>query len=140
LSLIVATYSTARWGRTYQFELEAQIHRVKPIARVEVIPDKCVKASHFVPWFLLDILSEADPDPVVYIHHEIQLTADLIRAVLESGGADMAMAYRDKQPTAEVIYLANIDITRDLLDAWVEQNDRNPGRDGEVNLREVVRR
>ncbi len=136
----MSPFSTSHWAAPLQFELEAKIHHIPAIARVEEVPDKCVKESHFVPWFLLDILSEADPSPVVYVSHRLELTCDLIQAIMEGRRNDMMMAYRDNHPTVEVIYLANADITRDLLDAWVDQNDRNPGRDAEVNLREIVRR
>lgn len=138
--IVMATYTNGDWAPPCIFELEAKMLRVRAIARVEEIPQRCVKPSHFVPWFMLDVLSEVDSASVMFVNPDIELTADLVKAGLESREFDMGVAYCEKQPTSEVIYLSNQDIIRDILDAWIDQNDRHPGRHGDVNLRETLRR
>lgn len=138
--LVVATYSVDDWGPPMIFELEARWQRVRCIARTEEIPGECVRPSHYLPWFLLDALSEAHPERVLFVQEGFELTPELIKAALEAYGSDIALTYKDRQPTSEAICLTNADITRELLDGWIKLNDRKMNREADVNLREIIRR
>lgn len=109
--------------------------RVVVADALELVADR----SHFLPWFLIDMLGETDA-ALLFVDYQHRPSADLIRYAMGSADDVGLLVDGEKQPVLDGIFLANNDIVRSMLDCWVQENDETPDAPAAQNIQSMLRR
>lgn len=130
-----ASPSTGRLMEMACIALRLQ-HSIQPIDS----PPEDHHPSHFVPWFLMDMLADVEPHSLLFIQPHLRPNSLLARAGMGLDDADIALAYDGDQISLDTMILGNTDITRRIMDTWIERCDEAPDQPAAEILPDVLRR
>ncbi len=96
------------------------------------------KNTHYKARFLRDMADKHSGRPVVWVDCDAVVAGypGLFRGI----DADAAVRHKGQELLSGVVYLAPTVKARELLDLWVDENGREPGRWDQANLKSVIDR